>query len=589
MSAVSKWGNPLPEGCHIFLDLRQLPEAQDGSDDLVPLSPFTIEWGVEKPWDETNPAVLNITLIDQGGRYSKSVNGLMGHRLTVRPAWELQGTYDESPLCFALFDGYVTDVEMLAHDGGRNRIKLTASDRIYILRTDCRKGPNDGTDAQAARGYQWWLQGSMHDTLKRWLNFDGIPAFDITYDTFSTPPKASERHSFMDFCERKVTRQIDGKYNFEVDRLFFMAYQDARADQVPQFRDMRAYWDTDIILTGPTIVLGDYGTNLNDDYRTPAASRVIIDADPTLESAADYYTQVEMKYAHRGLTNPGATAVEQAQAATTYEFTVDGSRVAQIATQTRNGETCLSIEAEWTEYPSNAASSAASIDMSRAVNAIAESNNRVRLPELTFRGATPPILPARRVFVPRQPVRRHRAGHHRRMVRDRRHPHLRRDRKKEPVDAPRACLARTQPEKRQTDVRRHEKTHIDGHVQRSRLGFGRASARHQDRYGPEGNGNQQGRNTLWRRRSVTVFPIPVTATKCANCPTSSGNRPKASTRHWPASTTTAPTQTSSPPAWPRSKDSWTPSGATPWCCTTTTTHPSQVPSRSLKARRTSSD
>lgn len=140
MSAVSKWGNPLPEGCHIFLDLRQLPEAQDGSDDLVPLSPFTIEWGVEKPWDETNPAVLNITLIDQGGRYSKSANGLMGHRLTARPAWELQGTYNESPLCFALFDGYVTDVQMLDHDGGRNRIKLTASDRIYILRTDCPQG-----------------------------------------------------------------------------------------------------------------------------------------------------------------------------------------------------------------------------------------------------------------------------------------------------------------------------------------------------------------------------------------------------------------------------------------------------------------
>ena len=116
MSAVSKWGNPLPEGCHIFLDLRQLPEAQDGSDDLVPLSPFTIEWGVDNPWDETNPAVLNITLIDQGGRYSKSANGLMGHRLTVRPAWELQGTYNESPLCFALFDGYVTDVQMLDHD-----------------------------------------------------------------------------------------------------------------------------------------------------------------------------------------------------------------------------------------------------------------------------------------------------------------------------------------------------------------------------------------------------------------------------------------------------------------------------------------
>lgn len=386
MSAVSKWGNPLPEGCHIFLDLRQLPEAQDGSDDLVPLSPFTIEWGVEKPWDETNPAVLNITLIDQGGRYSKSANGLMGHRLTVRPAWELQGTYNESPLCYALFDGYVTDVQMLDHDGGRNRIKLTASDRIYILRADCRKGPNDGTDAQAARGFQWWLQGIVDATLKRWLNFDGIPAYDITYNTFSTPPKASDRHSFMDFCERKVTRQIDGKYSFEVDRMFYMSYQDASAAKVPQFRDIRAFWNTDVILTGPTIVLGDGSTTINDDYRTPAASRIIIDARPTLESASDYYTQVEMKYAHRGLTNPGATAAEQEQAATMYEFNYDGSRVAQIATQTRNGETCLSIEADWTEYPTNSASSAASIDMSRAVAALAESNNRVRLPELTFRG-----------------------------------------------------------------------------------------------------------------------------------------------------------------------------------------------------------
>lgn len=386
MSAVSKWATPMPEGCHILLNLRQLPETPDGSDDLVPLSPFTIQWGVDKPWDKTNPAVLNITLIDQKGRYSKSTRGLIGQRITVRPAWELLGIHTESPLCYALFDGYVTDVEMLDRHGGQNRIKITASDRIYILRTDRRKGPNTGTSDDFARGFQWWLQGNSTPVLERWLAFDGIPAFDIDYYAFEAPPKAVERHSFMDFCDRKVTRSIEGRYCFEIDRLFYMSYQDSRAAAVPQFCDMRAYWDTDVILTGPTIVLGDGSTTINDDFRTPAASRIIIDEKPTLKSADEYYTQVEFRYAHRGLTNPGATAQQQAQAATTYEFNYDGSRVSQISTQTRNGETCLSIEADWTEYPSNTNSDVSRIDMTRAVNALAESNSRVRLPELTFRG-----------------------------------------------------------------------------------------------------------------------------------------------------------------------------------------------------------
>lgn len=145
--------NPLPETCHVYLDLSPLPLQSDGSADLVALSPFTITWGVSNPWDDITPNVLKITLIDQADRFSKSGDLLMGHRLTISPDWGNTAT----PVNFCLFDGYVTDVQILDHDGGRNRLSVTASDRIYILKTDCRQGPNTNTTANMARGWQWWM------------------------------------------------------------------------------------------------------------------------------------------------------------------------------------------------------------------------------------------------------------------------------------------------------------------------------------------------------------------------------------------------------------------------------------------------
>ena len=79
--------NPLPETCHVYLDLSPLPLQSDGSADLVALSPFTITWGVSNPWDDITPNVLKITLIDQADRFSKSGDLLMGHRLTISPDW----------------------------------------------------------------------------------------------------------------------------------------------------------------------------------------------------------------------------------------------------------------------------------------------------------------------------------------------------------------------------------------------------------------------------------------------------------------------------------------------------------------------
>lgn len=376
---------PLPEGCYILMDMRRLPDKADGSDDLVPLSPLTINWGVAKPWDTPNPAVLTMTLLDQSGRYGKSARGLMGHRFTVRPDWSMHGIDNDNPVSFCVFDGYVTDAQIVAGNDGKNRVTITASDRLYLLAKDTRKGPNTGTDANAARGYQWWLQGTSNTVISNWLYYDGIPSWWFPYDCFSFPPSSDEKHSFVDFATRKQTRKINGKYNLEIDRLWYIGYQNADGSKVPQFNTFYGNWDVDVTLTGPSIVLADDGTDITSDYRTLPASHVIIDQNAALEGPDDYYTQLEIKYAHQGLTNPGATAEQQAQAATTYNFTQDGSRVVQIETMTINGETAFSAAIDWTEYPSNADSSVDGIDVSRAVNAIKESNRRVRLPELTFR------------------------------------------------------------------------------------------------------------------------------------------------------------------------------------------------------------
>lgn len=41
-----------------------------------------------------------------------------------------------------MFDGIITDVQILAADAGHDRLSITASDRVCVLRNDCRKGPN---------------------------------------------------------------------------------------------------------------------------------------------------------------------------------------------------------------------------------------------------------------------------------------------------------------------------------------------------------------------------------------------------------------------------------------------------------------
>lgn len=124
---------------------------------------------------------------------------------------------------FCLFDGYVTDAQILDHDGGRNRLSVTASDRIYILKTDCRQGPNTNTTANMARGWQWWMQGADIRNGAEVAVLRRRAKLLVAVGYFPTPFSAEQRKSFIDWAQSCRTRQVNSKYQFEIDRTAYIS------------------------------------------------------------------------------------------------------------------------------------------------------------------------------------------------------------------------------------------------------------------------------------------------------------------------------------------------------------------------------
>ncbi|KFI84487.1 hypothetical protein BREU_1262 [Bifidobacterium reuteri DSM 23975] len=363
---------PIPETCRIFLDSEPLPKNEDGGTLPVPLSPLTITWGASTPWDETTPNVLKITLIDQGGRYARTGDTLLGHRITVTPEWK----NTNSPLPFCLFDGVITDTDIIP-DKSRHRLNITASDRLYLLRTDCRKGPNWNQNETMVQGFQWWPKGDTTAQFKQWIENDGINGSWFPWSTHIAGIKSDERSSLLNWAESLKTRQINNKYMFEIDRMLFMSYQNINADVLPSFEAVYLRWTTETVLTGPYIRTGDDNTDIYKDTRYIDAADVLTDPKPTLTGADSYYTQLELRYSHLKLATSSGQQI--------FEVVQDGSSVKQIATPRREGETCLSVTLNWAD--SGAAQNNISVvDTSRAETVLKTQNERVRLPEVTFRG-----------------------------------------------------------------------------------------------------------------------------------------------------------------------------------------------------------
>jgi len=370
--------SPIAEGCRVYIDFDPLPFAGDGSGRLVALSPFTIEWGQSAPWESPTPAVLSITLLDADGKYSASVGSLVGRRITIRPTWAGDG----KPTDYAVFDGFITSATLTANETPY-RIALNASDRMYVLLTDTAQQPNVGlSDAAYGKGWQWWLIGTTSVVTDR-LKANGIEQTYYNYSSYAVPRPANEKVKLADVIRAKFTRMAADGTTYRLCANQPM-YVHCWNDVGPTFVMQPVEWDSLTILTGARMVRGD-GINVTRDRETLDAAHCVIDADAELSAPEDIYTQLQINYCHRSLTNANATDAQRQQESTYYSFDRDGARLVRIDGAARDGENVLSLDIEWCEYPNETGSTASAIDLTPTIDMLRESNSRLRLPSITVR------------------------------------------------------------------------------------------------------------------------------------------------------------------------------------------------------------
>lgn len=381
----------IAEGCRVYINLAQLPDTPDGTGRLVPLSPVSVQWGQTNPWDSPTPAVLTLSMLDTDGLYSSHVGSLIGQRITVRPTW----TDSSKPTDGAVFDGFITDATLIA-DTHPYHITVTASDRMYVLQLDTTPQANYGLENDyIGKGYQWWLQGTntiINDRLKA----NGITDSRYSYSTYSLPYPLMDKVSLVEVMRKLMTQQTGDTRALYLNRPLYVSTWNHTG---PTFYMTNLAWDHGLVLTGASIyaVLGTDAENINDYSWVLDAGACRIDEDAELATTSDYYTQLEVTYAHRTLTNANATVDQRKQEATYYTFTRDGSRVVRVDGAGREGENVLTIDITWTEYDSNEDSDVSDIDMTHAVDLLRIANQRVRLPTVTVKSSADV---AQQIFAP---------------------------------------------------------------------------------------------------------------------------------------------------------------------------------------------
>lgn len=99
----------------------------------------------------------------------------------------------------------------------------------------------------------------------------------VAVEYFPTPFSAEQRKSFIDWAQSCRTRQVNSKYQFEIDRTAYISYQSADPKKIPSFEALYLRWTIDTVLTGPRIRTGDDNTDIGVDSRYADAGDVIID------------------------------------------------------------------------------------------------------------------------------------------------------------------------------------------------------------------------------------------------------------------------------------------------------------------------
>lgn len=380
---------PINPNCAVFLDSQRLSDVRDDHDPtalsgLVPLSPISITWGPEHPWDDLEPSVLSMRFLDADHAYSGNQRALTGRRLTVRP------DYANPFPAFAMFDGFISSVSAEETDRG-SILTVKASSRLLNLLRDKRQGPANGlSPAYQNKGYQW-LASDFYGAVSQRLIDAGYTGSTIASAMYGAPRPAADPISVFDILRdsRTTSGATSGTYQLNVDMCMFDDYRDTNMKVVPWVFVSRMMQTRLLVCTGSRLLV-QRGTEYTDhrDSIGIIRAKYLALPDTTELSASDQYTAVQVSYYHRTYTNASATDAQRQTEATYWTYSKDGQRTVSVPNAVTDAPNILSLDLNWCEY-SDAPSQVANIDFSPALKSLSEYNARTKLPELTLYGDAP--------------------------------------------------------------------------------------------------------------------------------------------------------------------------------------------------------
>jgi hypothetical protein len=382
---ISEVNAPIEDTAFVYLDGRPLPIRLDTEGDLPSaLAPFTLTWGTKTPWDDLEPCILAISLIDPTGAYSKNQANIQGRTLEI---------YNSQQDPMPMFSGTITSAKLTnLNENGRTRLDVTASDKAWNIKTDTAKGPT--ADDRVYKGYQW-AGSDFFNWVGERFRADGIASYaSVAGGVYGSDPLATERISVYDVMKNKRSDHSTTPPTIRFGQATYVTSFDSQQANNVWLTYLSLPWNRTLTLTGHLIIMPDdyFNTAFDGDMMKSTiieqARNIQIDKTATVTPPDDFYSQAEIKYYSRSVTNPGVSTTEQDKGSTVMTFSQDQSRILRIDTGSREGENVLDIDMD--EYV-NAEGSAVSDDMNIAkfdvsgiIAAVHENNSRLRLPELTF-------------------------------------------------------------------------------------------------------------------------------------------------------------------------------------------------------------
>lgn len=378
------YNNPMPETAFLTIDGEWLPIAPDDTGKLVGLEPVTIDWGLEHPWDTPTPAILSVTLLDPEGRWANSASRLIGKELVFTPDWN-NPTAANKTNYFPVFRGPITDAKVdMSRDSPR--ISVTASDVTYTILNDKRTGPVEQTanSLKYNKGYQWasWTDSAfISNQLRARLASNGVTALTRSWANYSAQIESSERVSAIDIFDQWLTvgdQTVSGGTTLRIDQIGFIHCTNENGESV--FHSQYCFESTHIVFAGHIIETPEMSdTDATANRFIEDAATIVEDKASTLDAVGERYGHIEIRYYSRTLTTPNATDAERANEKTWYTYSQDQSRIIDVDAGGLNTNT---LQLDCRQIDTNKSVSEAVADY--AVLLIRESNNRIRLPAITF-------------------------------------------------------------------------------------------------------------------------------------------------------------------------------------------------------------